>query len=145
MSMRLPWAIAFSSIGGCAAFCALLPWGDPCAVAGYSGHACPIVLSTSQEYWRNAVFVVICLLIGFAAGSITHSRRYLAGTLSVPLSAIFASVIGRFLYAVDAPPFRAHVADAYVTAAVYFAFLAGLGAVGAAASRWSPIKRWRGL
>ena len=128
MRLRFPWAIAVASIAGCAVFIALLPWGDQ-AVPGFLGHL------------RNAVFFVICLLIGFVAGFITHSRRYLAGALSTPASAILAIIAAHFVYGGtihwDAPHF-------YRTTALVFAGLALLGALGAAASRWSPNNRWRG-
>jgi hypothetical protein len=144
MRLRLPWAIVVASIGGCVAFCASLPWGEPCAVAGYSGQPCPILMSKSHEYLSNAAFLVICLLVGFVAGSMTSSRRYLAGILSTPLSVILAVIVVHVIYPVDTPLFNSAVPGVYTTALVFFVCLALLGLLGAAASRWSPNNRWRG-
>jgi hypothetical protein len=144
MRLRLPLAIALASIGGCVAFCTFLPWGDPCPIAGYSGHPCPIVMSPSQEYPRNAVFVVICVLVGYAAGFFTHAHRYLAGTLSTLFSAILAAIAARIIYAVHSPLIRLDVPGAYTMALIAFVSLALLGALGAAASGWPPNNRWRG-
>ena len=144
MRLRLPLAIALASIGGCVALCALLPWGDPCPIAGYSGQPCPIVMSPFQESLRNVIFVVICVLVGYVAGFLTHSHRYLAGTLSALSSALLAAITARIIYAVHSPLIRLDVPGAYTTALIAFVTLALLGALGAAASGWPPNNRWRG-
>ena len=142
MTLRLPWAIVVTSTVGAAVFCALIPWGDPCSVAAFSERLCPNVPSASQQHLANVVFVVICVLVGFAAGSIADSRRYLAGALSVPLSAILGGITGHYLYAMNGPWFHSEVQGVYLVAALSIGCLAILGLVGAFASRWTTGKRW---
>jgi hypothetical protein len=142
MTLRLFWAIVVTSIVGAAVFCALIPWGDPCSVATTAERLCPKVPSASQQQLANAAFVAICLLVGFAAGTIADSRRYLAGTLSVPLSAILGGITGHYLYGMNGPWFHSEIQGAYVVAALFIGCLAMLGLVGTYASRWATGKRW---
>jgi hypothetical protein len=136
MTLRLPFAIIVTSIIGAAVFCALLPWGDPCSVATSPERLCSKVTSASQQQLANAVFVVICLLVGLGAGSIAKSRGYVAGTMSVPLSAILGGFTGHHLYAVNGPWFHWEDQGAYLPAALFIGLLAMLGFVGALTSRW---------
>jgi hypothetical protein len=137
MTLRLPLAIVVTSMVGAAVFCALMPWGDPCSVAASSERLCSKVPSASQQELANVVFVVICLLIGLGAGTIANSRRYVAGTMSVPLSAMLGGFTGHYLYAINGPWFHWGDQNAYLPAALFIGFLVVLGLVGAFMSRWN--------
>ena len=142
MTLRLHWAVVVTSLVGAAVFSALLPWGDPCSIAVSSGRVCAGIPSASQRQLANAVFVVICFLVGFAAASIADSRRYLAGALSVPLSAMLGGITGHYLYAMKGPWFDSKVQGIYLVTTAFIGCLAILGLVGAFASRWTIGKGW---
>jgi hypothetical protein len=142
MTFRLPWAVAVTSLVGAAVFFALGPWGDPCSVATSSEGLCSDVPSASRLQLANVVFVLICLLIGFAAGSIAESRRYIAGIVSAPLSAMLGGFTGHYLYGMKGPWFHADFQGAYFAAGLFIGCVAMLGLVGASASRWTIRKRW---
>jgi lysylphosphatidylglycerol synthetase-like protein (DUF2156 family) len=134
---RLPLAIAGAAVLGCAAFLLLLPWGDPCSFVTPRGEAgCSIVLSTLQQNLRNAVFAVICLCIGFAAGSFAESVRILAGALSTLPAVILASFAARVFYRIDSVADGPWTRSAYVTLFVAIAALVVLGAIGGALSKY---------
>jgi hypothetical protein len=142
MRLHSGLALVLASLGGCAIFFALAPWGDPCTFHGYRGVPCPIVLSETQNTLRNAAFVLICLSVGFGAGKLSRSYRPLTGALSVPLAAFSAGVAAHVLYRFDGPLFRPPLS--YASAIAYMVGLAFLGVVGAIAAMWSPNNRWRG-
>jgi len=144
MRLRFVWAITVASLGGGIAICALTPWGDPCTAKGYAGHACPIILSASQLHLRDAVLVAILLFVGFVAGTMTASWRYIAGGLSTLSAAILAGVCGHFIYRVDTPLFSVIRPATYVPAIAILASLLFAGVLGATASRWLPNVRWSG-
>jgi len=129
-------AVVVAALSGCVVFCALLPWGDPCTVQGYSGQPCPIVLSLPQENLRNGVFIILCLLIGFGAGVTTPRRRFLAGSLSVPLAAVLAAIGVRVIYPVHTSYFNVASARDAVAGFLWLLVLALLGTLGALLSQW---------
>ena len=139
MKLSLFWVVAIATVGGAAVFCVLLPWGDPCTVMGYSRQPCPIVLSASRTQLANLVFVAICLVVGFIAGSV--SRRYIAGTLSAPLAALLGGISGHYFYSMKAPWFDSKVPGAYLMAALFIGGIALLGTIGAVAARWATGSR----
>lgn len=134
---RLPLAIASAAVLGCAAFLLLLPWGDPCSFATLPGGAgCSIILSPLQENLRNAGFVVICLCIGFAAGSFARSARILAGALSILPAVILAHFAARAYYGIGSVAHVPWTRATYVTGLVGIAALVVLGIVGGALSKY---------
>jgi hypothetical protein len=144
MRLHSGLALALASLGGCAIFLVLAPWGDPCTFHGYSGVPCPSDLAEAQLGLRNAVFVVICLSVGFAAGKLSRSYRPFVGAASVLLAGFSAGIVAHMLYRLDAPLFTPLSGYALGLAVAYMAGLALLGALGAIASMWSPNNRWRG-
>ena len=144
MRLHSGLALALASLGGCATFFVLGPWGDPCTFHGYSGGPCPIVLSEAQNALRNVAFVAICLSVGFAAGKLSRSYQPLVGAASVLLAGFSAGIVAHVLYRLDAPLFTPPSGYALASAVAYMAGLALLGALGAIASKWSPNNRWWG-
>jgi hypothetical protein len=140
MRLRFARAVTVASLGGGIAICTLTltPWGDPCTAQGYAGHACPIILSASQLHLRDAVLGAILLFVGFVAGTITASWRYIAGGLSTLSAAILAGVCGHFIYRVDTPLFPVIRRANYFLAVAILASLLFVGVLGATASRWLP-------
>jgi len=128
-------ALAVASLGGCAVFVLLLPWGDPCSTR-YAGAPCPILMSAAQANLRNASFVLICITIGFGAGWLSRSHRLLMGTLSVPLAGFLAAVWAHVLYRPGTSLFDSGAPRAYTLAVMDIGGVLLLGALGAVASMW---------
>jgi hypothetical protein len=138
-------ALALASLGGCALFVVALPWGDPCSFSEYAGGPCPIdVAEPSLDRVRNAAFALICLGTGFAAGKLSPSPRPLVGAVSVFVAVFSAGIVAHVLYRLGARAFSLPTNRWEWTLAVsYLITLAALGAIGVAASMWSPGIRWR--
>ena len=131
-------AIGVAVFCGCAAFVALLPWGDPCSfVSPSDGSGCNIVLSPLQEHIRNVSFGGICLLIGIVGGLLTRSHRLLVGALSSPVAFLFAHFAIRWIYPIawseHSIPWS--LSGIYPTSAMLVG-IAAIGLVGAALSRY---------
>jgi hypothetical protein len=78
-----------AAVGG-GIFIALLPWGDPCSFNAPDVHCAPI--SSSEEHLRNAVFVLLNLVVGGAAALSARSWR----TIAAPASAVLAALLTHF-------------------------------------------------
>ena len=134
----VPLAVATATIFGCAAFVALLPWGDPCSFVTPPGECCcNIMLSPLQENFRNAGFGGVCVLAGLIAGLLTRSRPLIAGALSPLLSYLLGYFAAHWVYGIGWPqhaiPWTAYLI--HLTGGA-FAGMAALGAIGAALSRF---------
>jgi hypothetical protein len=138
MRMRFAWAVAVPALLGGAALVALLPWGDPCSVTTRSGEGgCAILLSPSQQNLRNAAFLVLCLLVGCAAGLMNSSRGHLAGALSTPSAVLMALFGAQLVYGLRGPLFHMDVPGAsYLVTLITIAGLVILGMIGGALSRY---------
>jgi hypothetical protein len=136
MRMRFSLAVMSAVLLGCAALMSLLPWGDPCSLADPLGEAgCTIQLSSWQEHLHNAAFLGLCLLVGFAAGFMSPTRRYLAGALSVPFAVILAVFGSHFVYSLRGPILRMGIPGSYILALEAILVLVVVGILGAAFSR----------
>jgi hypothetical protein len=137
MRLRFTLAVVAPALLGCAAFMALLPWGDPCALTTQPGEAgCGILLSPLQQNLRTAVFLALSLPVGLGAGLMSPSRRHLAGALSAPL-AVLLSIIGvHLIYRIAGPFFRMDIPGSYVMALGDIIALAILGVIGGTLSRY---------
>jgi hypothetical protein len=94
-------AVAVAAILGCAAFVALLPWGDPCSLTTPPGESgCTVLFSPLQQNLRNVVYSAICLLIGLIAGLLTRSHRLLAGALAAFLGFWLAFFAAHWIYGI---------------------------------------------
>ena len=137
MRMRFAWAVAVPALLGGAALVALLPWGDPCSVTTRSGEGgCAILLSPSQQNLHNAAFLVLCLLVGCAAGLMSSSRRHLAGALSTPLAALLALFGAHLVYGLRGPLFHMDIPGSYLMTLITIIGLVILGIIGGALSRY---------
>jgi hypothetical protein len=136
--LSTPLATAIAAVLGCAAFVALLPWGDPWSFAPQTGGVDDLTsLSSLQENIRNASFLILCLAIGFVTGLLTRSRRFIAGALSPPLAALVAHFAAHWLYGIEWPqPAVPWTPSRVLITVAYFAVMAAVGLVGAALSRY---------
>jgi hypothetical protein len=133
MRMWFPLAVISAALLGGVGLVALLPWGDPCFLANPLGEAgCPILLSPWQHHVRNAVFLLLCFLVGSAAGFVSPTRRYLAGALSAPFAVLFALLGSHFVYSLHSPLFRMDIPGSYTLALETVAVLVVVGILGAA-------------
>jgi hypothetical protein len=98
-------------------------------------------LSATQHNLRNAAFMLICLAVGFGAGALSRSYRPLVGALSVPLANFLVAVLAHVLYRLETPLFNFDVPHAYTLALTAVGSLLLLGAIGAMASMWLPVRR----
>src|ERR1700722_671706 len=102
--LRVASRIIVTAVIGCAAFVALLPWGDPCSLTTPPGVAgCEVLFSPLQQNMRNAGFGGVCLMIGFIGGLFTRSHRLLAGALGTLLALIFAHFAVHWVYGLGWP------------------------------------------
>ena len=139
-------AIAGAAILGCAAFVALLPWGDPCSLTTPPGEAgCAVILAPAQENLRNASFLVICLIVGFAAGFLTRSHRLFAGALSPLLAVLLAHFVVHWVYGIESPRYFLWTRFTILIDIGLVAAMAISGLVGAALSRYVRLTNaWSG-
>lgn len=131
-------AIVIAALVGCAAFVAVLPWGDPCSFAPPSdGPGCPIILSPLQDNIRNASFVGICLLIGLVGGLLTLSNRLVVGALAPPLAYVVTHFAAHWIYRIGWPehPIPWTFYRIYWAVGVLIG-MAVIGLIGAALSRY---------
>ena len=131
-------AIVIAALVGCAAFVALLPWGDPCSFAPPSdGPGCPIVSSPLQDNIRNASFFGVCLFIGFVGGLLARSHRLVVGALSPPLAALITYFVAHWIFGIGWPQQTLPWTSSRIfMTGEYFAVMAAVGLVGAALSRY---------
>jgi len=130
-------AIGIAALCGCAAFVALLPWGDPCSLIPPSDRiGCPVVLVPLQENLRNLSFGGICLIIGFIGGLLTSSHRLVVGALSPPLAYLLGLFAAHWIYHIGSPEysFPRSFFTIYMTLGLSVG-IAVLGLVGARLSR----------
>jgi hypothetical protein len=133
-----PLAVAIAATLGCAAFVALLPWGDPCSLTTTPGEAgCDVLFSPLQQNLRNAGFGGICLMSGFLGGLLTRSHRLVAGASSTLVAMLLACLAVHRVYGIGWPrhplfwtPFTILVAGAVLVSC------AAAGVLGAALSRY---------
>jgi hypothetical protein len=135
MRMRLVWAVVVAALLGCVALVASLPWGDPCSLPTRSG-AGGCALSPSQHYFRNAVFLALCLCVGSAAGLMSPSRRYLAGALSTPLAVLLAIFGAHWVYGLRGPFFHMDIPGSDLMTLISITVLVILGMAGGMLSRY---------
>ena len=145
--VSFPLAITTAAILGCAAYLALLPWGDPCTFTTPSGEGgCAVIFSPLQQDIRNAGFGSVCLLIGFIAGLLTRSYRLIAGALST-LSAFFlAHFAVHWIYGIGWPQHpMPWTSSTILTTSGFMAAFAAIGLIGAALSRYVRLTNaWSG-
>jgi hypothetical protein len=98
---RVILAVLFAAVFGASVFVVLLPWGNPCSFSQSPNINCASV-SSLDEGLRNAVFVLLCVVVGTGAALVAGSLRHAAGVAGAVLAIVGAHFAAGWVYGVEA-------------------------------------------